>query len=53
MQTVAVQPRQPITESESRISSDHKPSLWQPIVMTLTGITAGLALIAVGLAIAG
>ncbi len=55
MQTATVHPPQikPIKESESRISSDCKPGLWQPLVLTLAGITAGLALIAIGLAIAG
>lgn len=53
MQTATVHSPQPITESESRGSGDRKPGWWQPIVLTLAGIIAGLALIAIGLVIVG
>ncbi len=53
MQTATLHPQQPSTESESHISSDRRPGLLQPIALTLGGIIAGLALIAIGMAIAG
>ncbi len=52
MQTATVYPSSPVTESESRVSSERRPGLWQPIALTVAGLIAGLALIAVGLAIA-
>ena len=53
MQTASVQPPQSITENERRMASDREPAPWQPIALTMAVLVAGVALMAIALAIAG